>query len=587
MRFDWFAPSVKKDKSKIMGLLMNSLRGRVAATCLTAAAFAASLVYAPAVQAQEQPLGEGSTVTLTDGTQPVVVVTVGSVNKLMKDVTYVTGVAGQPQFGGIFSMMAGTYAQGMNMDQPIGLVVPMVAGTPQPIAILPTGDIKSILKRLEAQTGPVDELDDGTLVITINQNTIYVKQSGNNAIAAQSRDALKLIPADPASMFKGMGNAYDLAVRLKVQQIPVQVRNMLIDQMRQGFEQAMAQQQDAESARDMAETTIGQLEQLIQESDELNLGLNIDEASRAILVDFSFTAVGGSKLAAVYGGQQPIPSQFSYVIRDDAAAYLHGAASVGPEAIDQAQESIANSMNVLRNALKNEGNLNGAQVDKIEQYVSRVTDIIKDSLAEGKSDVGALLLTGPDKLQFVLGSFVADGNEVATLAKDLAKEIPESPDAPKFMFDQSTFSGVTMHTVEVDIPADEEEARKIFGEKLQVRIGTAPKAIYVAAGRDSESLLKEFITAGQQSDDGKRPLSQFKLRLLPILEFAQSIDDSPELAGVINALRGTTNQGQIEVVSRSIPNGSASRLSIGEGLLKAIGAATTISQQRAAQQQGF
>ena len=149
-----------------MGFMTNRLRPRHAARSVVAAAVLAfTFVAAPAVaQDRLAPSGGSSAATLTDGTQPVVIVTVASVNKLMQDVNYVTGIAGQPQFGGIFAMMAGTYAQGMDMDQPIGVLVPLVGGTPQPIIVLPTKDIRPILKRLEAQTGPVDELDDGTLV---------------------------------------------------------------------------------------------------------------------------------------------------------------------------------------------------------------------------------------------------------------------------------------------------------------------------------------------------------------------------------------------------------------------------------------
>ena len=378
-----------------------------------------------------------------------------------------------------------------------------------------------------------------------------------------------------------MGNAYDVAVRLNVQQVPIEIRNVLIDQMRQGFEQAMSQQPDAESAREMAEGSIEQIERLIQESDELNIGLNIDQANRNIAFDFSFSAVGGSQLAAMYGGQQSIPSRFASVIRDDASAYLHSATSISAEAVAQlAKESIDSSLGMIKGALENEGNLPPDQINEIDGYINRLSDIIIESFSEGKSDFGAVVLAGTDQFQAVLGSFVADGNKVAELAKDLAKKVPDSPDAPTFKFDVSNFSGVTMHLIEADVPEREDEVRKLFGDKIQIHIGTAPKAIYVAVGRGSDALLKEFITAGGSDTPGDRPLGQFKLKLLPFMELAQSVEPNPGVEAVITALSNSQDKGEVTVTSDSIPNGSSMRLTIGEGLIKAMGAAAIAGQRQ-------
>ena len=216
-----------------------------------------------------------------NATEPVIVVTLGSVDKLMQDVNYITSVVGQAQAGGMFAMIAGTFTQGVDTTQPIAVIVPLVDGAPQPIALVPTADVKAVLKRLEAQTGPADELDDGTLVIAVGASTVFIRQTGNWAVLAPKRDLLALAPADPTTLFKGMGNDFDIAVRLKMQQVPADARGMLTAQIRQGFEQAMAQQNDGdtEAARKMAEGSMQQLEQFINETDELRFGINIDQES--------------------------------------------------------------------------------------------------------------------------------------------------------------------------------------------------------------------------------------------------------------------------------------------------------------------
>ncbi|MCC9600783.1 hypothetical protein LOC67_09420 [Stieleria sp. JC731] len=535
----------------------------------SAAVLMAAMIAAPMARAQE-----ASSTTLTDGTQPVLVVSVASISKLTADVNYVTGLAGQPAFGGMFAMMTGMYAQGVDTNRPIGVLVSLAGGMPQPIVVLPTSDIRSILKRIETQTGPVDELDDGTLVLTVNRNTVFIKQNGENAIAAPSKDALGLIPADPSGFFAGMGDAYNVAVRLQVQQIPMPLRNMAIDQMRQGFEQAMANQPDAEATREMAAGSIEQLEQLIREANELFFGININQKDRHIALDFSFDAVAGSKLAAMYGGQQAIPSRFASVINDNAAAYLHSATSISPETITQAKMSLSNASSVIRNAIAAEGNMPPQEVDEIEQYMGRFFDIITKSVEEGKADMGVMVNAGANEFNAALGFFVADGSEVAALAKDLSTKVPNSPDAPRFKFDAGNHGDVTLHVIEADIPEREDEMRNMFGDTLRVHIGTAPKAIYLAIGRDSESVLKQFIDSGSSSDSGDRPLGQFKMKLLPFLQLARSVDPngSEEIEAVIASLSASEDKGTITMVTDSIPNGTNMSFKVGESLIQAIGA---------------
>ena len=243
-----------------MGFSNLSIRNRIMSIAFAAATF--TMLLPSSLLAQEKLQKVGGSATMSDGTEPVAVITIGSISKLMQDVNYVTGIAGQPQAGGLFQVMAGTFTQGIDTSQPIGILVPMVDGLPEPIAVIPTPNVKTVLKRLEPQTGPVDELDDGTLVIAVGANTVYIRQSGEWAVAARTRDVLALAPADPTVLFTGMGNAYDLAFRVKMQQIPEDTRNMLIGQMRQGFEQAMAQNPGSTSP-EMAENTIDQLLSLI------------------------------------------------------------------------------------------------------------------------------------------------------------------------------------------------------------------------------------------------------------------------------------------------------------------------------------
>ncbi len=568
-------PPVNASLSKVFTMVFSNRlirRGFLASAMAVGFLLAAPSTWLSPVSAQDSDAASN---------EPVLVVTLGSVNKLTQDINYVTGVAGQAQAGGMFGLLAGTFTQGMDMTRPIGVVVPMVNGMPQPLALVPTNDIKTVLKRLEAQTGPYDEEDDGTLRIILGANVVHIQQKGDWAVMGTAKDVLALAPKDPSALFEGMGNKYDLAVRMRMQQIPAETRNMLTTQLKMGFEQAMALQDgpNAEASREAAENSIKQLEQLIEDTDQLQFGFNINQAKKKITVDGSYTAVAGSKLATMYEGSRAIPSQFASVIRENAAAYFHQASSISPDAIKDTKASMEASLTAVRSALDSQPGLSDSQREDINSLVDRVLELSVKSASEGKSDLGALLLADEDGFKFVFGAFVADGNEVASIAKEVAAKVENEPGAPVFKFDIGKYEGVTMHVVEADIPASQDEARKMFGDKLRVHIGTGAKSMYLAFGKDSDKLMKDLIDAGQTKTSADRPVGQMRMTMMPMLTYAQTIEANDTVAAMIDALTRSPDGGEMSIVAESIENGQKFSFELGEGILQAIGAAVQQSQQ--------
>ncbi|MEM9646584.1 MAG: hypothetical protein AAF989_16450 [Planctomycetota bacterium] len=532
------------------------------------------------VIAQEKLAPSGAPTAGGTGSEPVLVATIGSVSKLQKDVSYLAAAVGQPGAGGMFAGMSAMFTNGVDPSRPIGIIVPIVEQSPEPIVLIPTDDVEILLKTLEGQTGGFDKLDDGTMVISVAGTVIYVKQAGTWAVVTRSRDLIKMAPSNPEKYFDGMGNDYDLAFRLNMQLVPANARAMLIAQMRQGFEQAMARNDDNEAAA-YAESTIEQLEMLINQTDELFFGWNTDVDGRQLVFDSKFTAVAGSRFAAMYGGQAAIPSRFASVIRPDAAVYLHGAASMGPEIVEQSRDSIGGTVAMLKNMLIQQGNLPEDQAKEIGGLIDRVADLTLDSIAEGKSDAGAVLLANSDFLEFAFGAFVADGNEVAQLAKDIAAKVQGQPGAPAFKFDIGKYNGVMMHRVEAEVPESETEARKVFGDVLKVHIGTSDDAVYLAMGDASVPLLKGLIDSGSTDANSNRPLSQGRIMMLPIVQYVQSVETNAVIDAMVEVLNREGLAGKVEFVVNGVANGQSSKATIGEGVLKAIGAGIEAGQQQA------
>ncbi len=96
---------------------------------LACGALAVSPLVSSPTLAQEKVQLDAVPADSVNATEPVLVLTLGSMNKLMKDVNYLSSAVGQPQAGGMFTMLAGTFTQGIDLDMPIGVLVPLVDGS--------------------------------------------------------------------------------------------------------------------------------------------------------------------------------------------------------------------------------------------------------------------------------------------------------------------------------------------------------------------------------------------------------------------------------------------------------------------------
>ena len=530
----------------------------------------------------------GSDVAVGESTEPVLVVSIASLNKLMQDINYITAAAGQPQAGGMFTMMAGGFAQGLDMSKPIGVIVPIIDGAPEPIGMVPTPDIKMMLKRLEAQTGPVDELDDGTLVVAAGPSLVYIRQSGPWAIVARQKEFLDLAPADPMSMMEDLGDNYTLSALLNVEVIPADVREALIAQVREGFQRAMAQQgQDGEDIQAASENSIAQLEQVIRESKELMFGFDINPEEKIVTMDTKFIAAEGTEMAEMYAGQTVIPSKFSSVLDDENAMYYHSAASIGTKVIERTRDSIDGVKSMISKAINDSDDLDDEAKIQVTELADAMMKLVMQTIEEGKFDIGVESTAGDGQIDFAAGMFVSDGDAAAQLVKDLAAKLAGLPDSPAFAFDEETYEGAKLHSVTIDIPESEEEFRQVFGPKAIVKIGTAPKAVYIALSNDSTKSIKSFIDDGSVNDDpAERPLGQMQVRLLPYLRFAQSIRANDVVASMIDTLSQDDETDYVALEANKVENGQTSYFEIGEGVLKAIGAAVREVQMQQMQQQG-
>ena len=99
---------------------------------------------------------------------------------------------------------------------------------------------------------------------------------------------------------------------------------------------------------------------------------------------------------------------------------------------------------------------------------------------------------------------------------------------------------MNFHTLAIPVPADEAEAQKIFGEKVDVAFGIGTDAVYVAVGDNNIDTVNKAIDASKSEAGKEVPPFEFSASLGQIMEFAAANakdEDKPMVQGIADMLK--------------------------------------------------
>lgn len=507
-------------------------------------------------------------------TKPVAVVALSSVEETLADIGYVTRAAGAEDAGRTAILLGNAFTNGLDKKRPMGMYVVQSAGEFQGVAFIPVTDIKIVFETFKEQIGEPKDVGDGILEVGTAQ-TAFVKEVDGWAFVAQDKDHLAKLPKDPAAVLGELPTKYNVAVKILSQNFDPQLKKLAIDEMKAGFERGLDASDsdvDPEVAEAIGQQIINDVEHLINDSDELLIGLAIDAESKKTYIDLSLTAVEGSNLAKQMASIQDTKTAFGGFLTDDAAVTLGMTSRLTPQDIQRIQQMLKQVRQEAMNEIDNDPDLAADKRDEAKAVVGKFIGVLDQTVSAGRIDAGAALVLEPKSIAFASGGLVADGKALDEAVKDLVELAKDEPEFPQVKLNAAQHGGVTFHRLTAPIPEDEEEARELFGENIDIVLGTSDKSVYLAFGNECESLLKKLIDASSQQAQQNVPPFQFNLALLPILKFAQSVDDNPALPALVELLEQAGND-RVSLTARAIPRGAQYRLEIQEGVLQVIGAA--------------
>jgi hypothetical protein len=533
-----------------------------------------------------------------DASKPLATISFSGHDALVEDLGLLGKLGDNPQLQTLFEQMLqmGTQGQGLtglDLKRPWGVVItPGSAGQlVDGYGFLPVTDLKALLGVLQQTGMPMQDLGNGVTQITVPMRHLFIKQKGAWAFICTSPDALANTADDPEKLLGGVHQKYDLAVRLLVRDFSPAMRQTIIGFLEMGVEAGLMQmpgesdEQFAVRGR-LARQSIQQMITMIDELDMVRIGLAMDNKTEKVYLDFDVTAQEGTKTAEKFALVKKGKTNFAGFLLPDAALTINQTSVVHELDIAQIKNTIASIRVKAVSELDNQG-LPAGELAKAKQMLEDLLGVIEETIEQGRIDLGLAAILEPNALTVLGGCNVADGVKLEKVLHDLAQTAAaENDDVAKAMkWDAGEHQGVRLHSLSIPFPDDEnrEKAVKLFGERLDVVLGTSDKSFYLSVGRDAAAKLKAAIDLSKAEAGKEVPPSRISLALTPVARFVAEMADDPQAKQMATKLAAVLQQGgsddHITITGRSIPNGVRQRLEIEQGVIKAIGAMVQMANQ--------
>lgn len=509
--------------------------------------------------------------------KPVAVISIASIEDTLADIGYITRAAGQEEVGRTAILLGGAFTGGLDKKKPIGAYVIPQGTDFIPVLFVPVTNLQQVLETFKESLGDPKDAGDGVLEVGMGP-TAFVKEQTGWAFIAQKKEHLIGLPADPAALLGKLPKDYNIAAKILANNIPAELKSWATDNIKVMFEKQFAQgaanatPDQREAMEKVGRNSVAQITRLMEEMEEVTIGLSIDSVAKKTYFDVSLLARDGTTLARQFAMNTGLKSGFGGFKLPEASVTLNFVGKLGPEDILQ-QVNLLNTMKAqVMKQIDDDGNIEAAKREPVKMIVGQLMDVVAKTVESGKLDGGAALVLEPKNISFVAGGFVADGAALEAAFRKLVAIAKDEPEFPKVTFDVATHGGVKFHTLSVPIPEGEAQAREYFGPSMDIVLGTSGTSVYLAFGKNSQALIKKVMDSSATLADKEALPMQLHVALLPILNFAKDADTTgnPIIPALVSTLEKSGND-KVSLTSIGTGRGSIGRFEIGEGVLQVIG----------------
>ena len=562
--------------SESNGVLFMKFRWLSAAVC-TATLGLATLISPNQCQAQAKssaPKAAATAVADETEDEAVVVVAINSIDSLLPNVQHVARLVGAGAAVGGVSSIVNQFVTGLDKARPFGVFVNLDEnGQPSFVGCLPIEDLEQFFEQLGTVIGEPNDLGDGLYELGVGGNTIYAKKIGKWLYVGQTEESLDDLPENMADVLPKMIQKYDIRIQVNPQNIPDELVEFLMAQAQEGLDRGMEQSgnvdpADAESTREASEKMMEQMQEAIEGTEKLVIGLAINKQEKRTVLDFGSQFVADSKYAKQIEKLKSSKTAVAGIPQDGSMMIMQAFQLVATDEIEQIEKSLDVG---LKTALKDAD-------ENMKKLAEEAVDILVESAKLGKME-SAVDVSVESSLNIVTSVSVADGAKIEALAVKIAAELVKEKSPVQLKINSGKYAGFNLHSGKGTLPPQAPAAvKKIFGDAVTIAIATGPKSVHIAVGKNCDASVKSAIDRAAAKPSA--PAEAFKMRLVlsQLLNYIQSIEASPVSEAMLNAVSAAVGNDRIMIDSTSIERGVIVRLSLEDGVMKAIAAGVKAGQ---------
>lgn len=529
-----------------------SIRSRIAALTLAASPF----VLAANVKAG-------------DSDKSVVKVAIAPFDTMVPNIQHLARLGGGGFAAGTVKTALTEYTAGLDTSRPMGVFVEIDEyGNPAPVAALPLKDLDIFFGQL-AIFGEPEDLGDGLYELNLG-NSIYMKNSGEWLLVGQTEDAVLNFDISATKTLKPLVAKYDILVDLTPKNIPQQLIELLFSQYDAGVEQAMAEmdEEQAEEALKSANQVKEQLQEFLDSTEALKIGLAVNKAESKTTLDFGSRFVEGSKLALNLAKMKDSKAVLAGVPQESSMMMLQTLQLVATEDIEQIQTGLEAAVKAVVDQIDSDD-----VAEKAKEYLTQLTALFVETAKKGQLETVADITTSP-YLNIAAAFNVADGSKVESVAANAAKDLAPLGDRVSLKVNTGKHAGANLHQLSIALPPNaDEKIVAIFGKRVTATLATTPTAVFVSIGKDCENSIKKVVDRAMAKASAPGEAVKMRFSLGQLLSFMKSIETNPGLDAAVEVT--SAGKDQIMIDSKNEGRDAVVRVTLEDNVIKAVSASVT------------
>lgn len=446
---------------------------------------------------------------------------VSPLDRLQRDLSFLgENVDGGQSISGMKDIITELSA-GIDAARPAGLVV-YADDSLNLVAFVPLKDEEKLFAALRARFGWEFRRGDDGLYRGGNVN-VAARVSGSWLFVTGATHASRLakVPDDPMRIFEGLDPTVTAQAGMMLDQLPADLRQSFDSVILDSFDPTKS----GAAAASSGTALIGPLvKQLLSDTRRWEFELQCLRPVEQFHVTSRLVPVQGSKLESWIEAAAQRPSMFEHLASDNAAAAIISSLALDPATIEPLLRAWDEQAAKARAAAPSP-QAPQAELRSLGVLVAQALDAVTTTLRKGELDGGVVLdRQGQGHLNVLAGGTLYGSRAIQEKALEVAQMLQPQEGFRALNWAVSQNGDVSLN--QLQLPMQDENARRLFGESMYVVIGFGPDRLYSSLG-DEEAIAKLSLAVDRSREDRPsrgEPL-RITLRMAPFMALLNDFSD--------------------------------------------------------------